>query len=146
MQAQVKMQNDIFVVSLKGRIDVETAEPFRAACLRELRGKRIVFDFSELLFVGSQGVLPFLETLQSFHDSAPGCFKISGVGPDFRKLLAATPLCVVAIYDTVDGAMAAFYRPAASEVTQAAQAAPLASGPVISYRADPVGSDDEIEA
>ena len=122
VQAKVKMQNGVTVVYLSGRVDVETAEPFRAACLRELRGQKIIFDFSALIFVGSQGLLPFLETLQNFHElnereSLGGEFKFTGVGCDFRKLFAATPLSVISVFETVDGATASFYLPKISVQT-----------------------------
>ena len=156
MQAQVKMQNEICVVYLSGRVDVETAEPFRAACLREFKGKRIVFDFSSLSFVGSQGLLPFLETLQSFHDMSPGSFKFSGVGVEFRKLFSATPLHVVEIYDHVDQGVMAFYILAAPVISPAIQAVPLAASDFIPYRSEPlmtemktsdsIESDDDLDA
>jgi anti-anti-sigma factor len=155
MQARVKVQNEISVVYLSGRVDVETAEPFRAACLRELKGKRIIFDFSGLLFVGSQGLLPFLETLQSFHDLSPGSFKFTGVGVEFRKLFSATPLSVVPIHDTIDQAITAFYTPVAPVAPQVITPAPLMPAEFIAYRtepafetqtSDPVGSDEELDA
>lgn len=153
MQARVKIQNEICVVSLAGRVDVETAEPFRAACARELKGKRVVFDFSGLMFVGSQGLLPFLETLQAFHDQSPGAFKFSGVGVEFAKLFAATPLNVVEIHPTIDQAVLAFYIPKTSVASPAIQAAPLTAGDFVSYRQEPTPSeakaaaiDDDLDA
>lgn len=145
MQARVKMQNEICVIYLGGRVDVETAEPFRAACLRELKGKRIVFDFTDLHFVGSQGLLPFLETLQSFHDLAPGSFKFSGVGVEFRKLFSATPLGVVETYETSDQAVMAFYIPVVAPVVPASaiQPAPLAPDDFIAYRSEPSAAEME---
>jgi anti-anti-sigma factor len=140
MQARVKMQNEICVIYLGGRVDVETAVPFRAACLRELKGKRIVFDFSGLHFVGSQGLLPFLETLQSFHDMAPGSFKFSGVGVEFRKLFAATPLSAVEVYVTSEQAVMSFYAPVLAPIVSAERAiepAPLAPDEFIAYRSEP---------
>ncbi len=144
MRAKLKKQNGVLVVALSGRVDVETAEPFRAACARELRGHKIIFDFSSLAFVGSQGLLPFLETLQNFYDSCGGDFKFSGVGTDFRKLFAATPLNVVPIFETVDGATAAFYLPKDSSVTTASAHGPaqstLASIDYVAYRPESPGA------
>ncbi len=108
MQARINVQNDITIVALSGRVDVETAEPFRAALGCELKGKRLVLDFRALSFVGSQGILPFLEALQSLQETHRGRFKLSGVGTDFKKIFATTPLSNVEIYETIDHAVIAF--------------------------------------
>ncbi len=143
MQAKLKNQSGVLVVSLSGRVDVETAEPFRAACGKELRGHKIVFDFTSLAFVGSQGLLPFLETLQCFYETSDGDFKFCGVGTDFRKLFAATPLNVVPIFETIDGATAAFYLPKASTaILSASVPAPLKSIDYLAYRPERPDSPD----
>lgn len=126
MQASTKIQNDIVVISLRGRVDVETAEPFRGACLRELRGKKVVFDFTQLSFVGSQGILPFLETMQTLQELAPGSFKFSSVGIEFRRVFAATPLEHVEIYETSDRAVTSFTAPTQMVSPIVAQPAPMA--------------------
>jgi|GEM_PF-4050219 anti-anti-sigma factor len=155
MQARLKTQNGIAVVALSGRVDVETALPFRAACLREFKGKRLVFDFSALNFVGSQGLLPFLETFQEFYESAPGSFKFSGVSVEFRQLFSATPLYQVEIYESVDVAVMAFFVPAAAPASPVEAAALAQQREFIAYRSEPSAadlkstapeSDDEIEA
>ena len=104
----------VIVVQLSGRVDVETAEPFRKVCLNRLRGARVVFDFSQLSFVGSSGILPFLETLQSFAESNSHRFKLSGVGSEFRRVFAATPLQTIEIYETSQQAIGAYLNPSAA--------------------------------
>jgi anti-anti-sigma factor len=111
MQAQVAQDGDILVIRLSGRVDVETAEPFQTACVSHLKGKKAVFDFTGLSFVGSSGILPFLQTLQDFASAHPNGMKFSGVGGEFRKIFAATPLRVIEICDTIPQAVAAFSRP-----------------------------------
>jgi anti-anti-sigma factor len=144
VQARLKTQDDVVIVYLSGRVDVETAEPFRAACLREFKGKRIVFDFSGLSFVGSQGILPFLETLQAFQERAPGTFNFSGVGTEFRKVFAATPLTSVSIYESVETAILVhtspeLFQPAAAmtPTISAVEAAPISNGDFIPFRSEP---------
>src|SRR5690606_17462957 len=102
---------DVIVVRLSGRLDVEATEPFRRACANYLAGKRVVFDFHSLSFVGSSGILPFLKIMQEFAARNAGAFKFSGVGSEFRKLLAATSLGVVEIFETSSEAVAALIRP-----------------------------------
>ncbi|MES2966026.1 MAG: STAS domain-containing protein [Bdellovibrionota bacterium] len=111
MQARMIRENNVIVVHLSGRVDVETAVPFRDACLNRLAGQKVVFDFKALSFVGSSGILPFLETMQAFNIANPGNTKFSGVGSEFRKVFAATPLSVIEIHETATGAVHAFVNP-----------------------------------
>ena len=111
MQAQVTRDGEIVVVYLSGRVDVETAEPFQNACVSRLAGFKTVFDFTTLSFVGSSGILPFLQTLQDFSTANLNHVKFSGVGGEFKKIFAATPLRVIEICDTTRMAVDAFSRP-----------------------------------
>lgn len=119
MQARIARQSDIVIVHLSGRVDVETAEPFRDACLKHLLKERVVFDFKHLSFVGSSGILPFLETMQEFATRNSHGFKFSGVGSEFRKVFAATPLNTVEIFDNDYLAAQAFLFPRQAQVVVA---------------------------
>lgn len=127
MQARIARQGEIVIVHLSGRVDVETAEPFREACLKHLVRERVVFDFRHLSFVGSSGILPFLETMQDFAKGSSYGFKFSGVGSEFRKVFAATPLSVVEIFENEVLAVQAFLNPAPFPV--AATQAPIHQQP-----------------
>jgi anti-anti-sigma factor len=111
MQASVNREGDVVVVQLSGRVDVETAEPFREACLKKLAGQKVVFDFQRLGFVGSSGILPFLETMQRFVEAHPENLKFSNVGSEFRKVFAATPLNIVKVYETSQAAALSYANP-----------------------------------
>lgn len=154
MQARLKKQNEITIVALSGRVDVETAEPFRAVCLKEFRGLQLVFDFAGLNFVGSQGILPFLETFQVLQETNPGSFRFSGMGIDFRRVFEATPLSTIGAFETIDGAIASFYAPKLAAVPLVTDAAAKAAD-FLAYRAAPADepkktfdsfeSDDDLE-
>lgn len=111
MQARINRQGEVVVVHLSGRVDVETAEPFRKACLSQLVETKVVFDFKNLSFVGSSGILPFLETMQEFAGRNHNGFKFCGVSSEFRKVFASTPLHTIQIFDTHQQAIAAFVNP-----------------------------------
>lgn len=116
MQAFVNREGDVVVVELSGRVDVETAGPFREIILRKFSGQKLVFDFQKLGFVGSSGILPFLETLQRFSEANPEKLKFSSVGVEFRRVFAATPLNTVKVYETSDLAMHSYANPQISAV------------------------------
>lgn len=108
MLARIAREGEVVVIHLSGRVDVETAEPFRRACLDHLLKEKVVFDLSHLSFVGSSGLLPFMETLQKFSRENPNGFKFSGVGSEFRKLFAATALASAEIYENCSHAVVAY--------------------------------------
>jgi anti-anti-sigma factor len=127
VQARVTYEGEIVIIQLIGRLDVETAEPFRAACLNQLHERKVVFDFHHLSFVGSSGILPFLETMQEFARTNTTGFNFSGVGSEFRKVFAATPLNHVEIYDTHKQAIQALLNPQSRSTTVPAAAAVTAA-------------------
>lgn len=127
MQAKVRTEGECVIVQLMGRLDVETAQPFRKVCLEQLTDKKVVFDFKELNFVGSSGILTFLETMQDFARTNQNGLKFCGVGSEFRKILAATSLAVIEIFDSATIAAAAFANAA---MTQSAPAAGVVAVPV----------------
>ncbi len=108
MQAKITNEGECVIVHLIGRLDVETAGPFRRACLELLTDKKVIFDFKNLSFVGSSGILSFLETMQDFMKTNPKGLKFSNVGSEFRKILAATSLGAIEIFDNETQAARAF--------------------------------------
>jgi anti-anti-sigma factor len=123
MQAMMYRDGEVVVVQLNGRLDVESSEPFRQACLGYLVDKKVVFNFQGLGFVGSSGILPFLETMQKLAQTTEAGFKFCNVGSEFRKVLAASPLGAIEIYDDEVQARTAFHDPTLA--TCVVQAAPL---------------------
>lgn len=113
MQAQIVRRDEFVIVRLMGRVDVETAEPFRRACFEYLLGKKVIFDFDALSFVGSSGILPFLETMQEFALSSQGGFKFIRVGAEFRKIFSSTSLSLIEVYPDETRAIEAFGIPQA---------------------------------
>lgn len=146
MQAKISHHGEIVVVRLSGRVDVETAEPFRKACLDHLIEKKVVFDFKELSFVGSSGILPFLETMQTFETRNANGFKFSSVGSEFKKIFAATSLQTIEIFETHLLAIQAFINPPIAAVHPAPQVnsfgAAIAASTVASTTAPDIGTTD----
>jgi len=124
MQARINRHGEIVVVYLSGRVDVETAEPFREACLNQLVSHKVVFDFKQLNFVGSSGLLPFLDTIQDFAGRNSNGFKFCGVGSEFRRVFSSTALCEIQIYESDAHAVQAFLNPPIV-VPQAVEAVPV---------------------
>lgn len=109
MEAKVHRKNGITVVNLKGFIDVETAQPFRDACLKSLgqEGAKVVFNLEGLNFVGSNGIIPFVETLHDLYDQTDAQIKFCKVSVEFQKIFKASPLRDVEIFNDENGAITA---------------------------------------
>ncbi len=108
MEARVLKKNGVTVVNLKGFIDVETAEPFRQACLKSLaKSGKVVFNLEELNFVGSHGILPFVETLNDLCDQPAVQIKFCRVSSEFQKIFKASPLRDVEIFSDETSAVGA---------------------------------------
>lgn len=131
MQARVESRGDITIVHLIGRVDIETSTPFRKACLTQLLGKRIVFNFTKLSFVGSSGLIPFFECLYEYGEKNEFGLKFCGMGLEFRKILSATPLVRFEVLESEQQAILSYERPA----PVVASAAPL------EIKAEPVSSE-----
>jgi anti-anti-sigma factor len=113
MQAIIANANegDVVIVRLCGRLDIEAAQNFREACVSYLTDKKVVFNFRELSFVGSSGIVPFLEAMQRLGLLSKSGFKFCLVGSEFRKVFAASPLGHIEIYESEMAATAAFSNP-----------------------------------
>ena len=108
MKAKLSKVDDVVVVNLSGRINMEYTAPFRDACLRDIaqRSDKIVFDLKDLSFVGSNGIMPFVSTLNDLAALSTKELRFCGVGAEFKKIFAASPLAEIKIFDNQDGAIA----------------------------------------
>lgn len=119
MEAKVLKVNGVTVVNLKGFIDVETAAPFRDACIKTFSkaGQKVVFNLEKLQFVGSNGIIPFVESLQDICDSESIQVKFCRVGSEFKKVFQASPLRDIEIFNDEAGAISALSGNKAEDVS-----------------------------
>jgi len=108
MQAKIRKDGDVTVVELKGRLDFETAEPFRETCQDILANSKVVFNLSELNFVGSSGIGAFVNTLREFTKSNPVPPKFCNVKSEFKKVFRATDEQAFQVFENEEAALTAF--------------------------------------
>lgn len=99
MQARVMQLGDVVVIHLIGRVDIEAVPAFRSECLGKLGGRKVVFDFREVSFVGSTGIVPFIEAMQAFAIGSTASIGFSGIGVELKKVLSATALASIPSFD-----------------------------------------------
>ena len=100
--------DDVMVVNLSGRINMEYTEIFREACLSDIsrRSKKIIFNMRDLSFVGSNGIMPFVHALKELAGQHETQLRFCQVGSEFQKVFAASPLSNIQIFETEDSAIA----------------------------------------
>lgn len=107
MRAELEKIDDVVVINLSGRIDMEYTELFRQACLKDFprRSRKIIFNLKELSFVGSNGIMPFVDALSSLAQSQKAELRFCQVSSEFKKVFAASPLAQVQVFDQQDQAV-----------------------------------------
>lgn len=109
MEAKVTKIGEVLVVNINGRLDIDKTAPFREACLKNLTGKKVVFNLQHLSFVGSTGIQNFFQIVRDLQTQA--LVRIAGMTPDFQRLWSVQQVPDVMIYDNAHIAAESFYRP-----------------------------------
>jgi anti-anti-sigma factor len=108
MEAKVINQDGVFVVTLSGQLDFESADNLRLTCRKLFREKKVIFNLARLNFVGSSGLTPFLELLSEMNKSHGKDIKLCSVSSEFVRLFEAGDLFGLEIYESETRARQAF--------------------------------------
>lgn len=85
MRAKLRKNKDIYFFDITGNLDIKGVDRLKSFCSnRKLQKKKIVFNLSELFFVGSKGVGVFSETLDFVNKS--NSLKICCASSEFQKV------------------------------------------------------------
>jgi anti-anti-sigma factor len=96
MKAQIKKVGNTLVVSVDGKIDYETQEPFKEN-LKKIAARtntdstptKVIFDMENLEFVGSSGITQFIQTLKEFGNDTDQKARILHASSEFKKVMRA---------------------------------------------------------
>ena len=108
MKAKISNLGDVIIVNLSGRINMEYSQLFREVCLYDIarRTDKIIFNLKNLSFVGSNGIMPFVQTLRDLADQNEKKIRLCQVGSEFQKIFAASALADFQIFSDQDHALA----------------------------------------
>ena len=112
MQAEYEVIDGVMVIHLRGHLSYEWAGVFRSNCLKQLaqlQYEKVVFNLSQLSFVGSSGISEFLETITELSSNRTPQIKFSGVANEFQRIFQASPLKDIEIYEDDKTACSSFY-------------------------------------
>ncbi|MCB0378160.1 MAG: STAS domain-containing protein [Bdellovibrionales bacterium] len=110
MKAKLEQKDDVVVISLSGRIEMDYSEPFHHACLKDIanRSENLIFNLNELSFVGSNGIMPFVKTLHELAAMKKNKIRFCEVSSEFKRIFAASSLAAVEIFETELKALESF--------------------------------------
>lgn len=108
MQAKLRKDGDVTIVELHGKLDFETAEPFRETCQDVLQNSKVIFNMADLSFVGSSGIGAFLNTLRDFAKINPVPPKFCNVRSEFRKIFASSEESPLQVFEDELSALQSF--------------------------------------
>lgn len=111
MQAKVREEGEITVVTIRGYLEIEKTQPFREVCTKHLLNKKVIFNMENTSFVGSTGLQPFLDTVQSFIDQNEYGLKVVCKKPEFLRIFQNYNSQKLKIVDSEDKALKAFLNP-----------------------------------
>ena len=137
MDAKVENLSGVFLVTLSGQLDFESADSLKARCTTIFNQKNVIFNLKGLNFVGSSGLTPFLDLLRELLKANGNRLKICAVSSEFMRLFEAGELNGLEVYENSSQARLAFDYAA----TQAAIATgPAPTGAAVNAAMDLVGS------
>ena len=95
------------LIHLQGRIDLESLELF-ATCIEQLKSVRVIFNLTQLAFVGSNGIGVFLQSIRDLSQTNKFGIKFYGVSSEFKRIIISSEIPNTSIHETLDGAKLAF--------------------------------------
>jgi anti-anti-sigma factor len=108
MELKLLKNGKISVISLSGCLEVDKNHQFKKACLQNFADKNIVFCMKSLNFVGSSGIQSFFGILDELNASKKMNVKISGLCPDFRRLLQFSDCSHLEVHENIEQALNSF--------------------------------------
>jgi anti-anti-sigma factor len=109
MKALIKQEGEVFVIHLKGHVDMDSTEPFRKTVLSHLKKEKVIFNLNELSFVGSNGITPFIETLVELTNLGQGRVHFCHLSSEFQRIFEASDIQDLRIFENETTAKSSFY-------------------------------------
>ncbi len=106
MEIKSTKAEEVIVIHMIGKIDFESIKTFRLLCANELVGKRVLFDFEKLSFVGSSGITYLIESIENLHKAKESVLGFCSLRSEFHRIFELGMLKDVPIYqDAKTGAI-----------------------------------------
>ena len=103
------LPNDIVIIHLKDFLNFETSIIFEKDYLSTSASKKVIFDFAKLQFVGSCGLVAFVQTLNRFCQHSRPRPRFACVSTEFVKLMDVNGFMPGDFYDSIDSAVNSYH-------------------------------------
>ena len=103
------LPNDIIIIHLKDFLDFETSIIFEKDHLSTVYSKKVIFDFAKLQFVGSCGLVAFVQALNKFCHCNQLRPRFACVSTEFVKLMNVNGFGPEDFYDSIDLAIRSYH-------------------------------------
>lgn len=108
MEAKLKNQGEITIVTISGSLDIERTQPFREACLKHFLSKKVIFNMEQASFVGSTGLQSFIDTLKVLTSENSHGMKVVCVKSEFKRIFQNIEHQKFQVFDDEAAAIASF--------------------------------------
>ncbi len=108
MEARLRYQGEVAVISIEGALDIEHTQSFKNVCVREFLSKKLIFNMANAAFVGSTGLQAFLSTLRTLEEGGSHGVKLVGVQPEFRRVIGHLESARIEFYENEETALTSF--------------------------------------
>lgn len=98
MEIRTTIIDQVFIIQLSGKIDFESIKSFRLLCTNEWIGKKILFDFENLNFVGSSGITYLIESIETLHRMGEAIIGFCRPRSEFHRIFEVGELKDVPIF------------------------------------------------
>ncbi len=124
MDAKIRKERGIHIVTLSGKLNHDAIESFKSICMRYLYQEPVIFQLRDLDFVGSTGIIFFVDTLKCFVEKSVNPLKFVYAKSEFQKIFSAQLPSKTEHFRSVEMAKVQFFLPipAAAQEQQAQQA------------------------
>ncbi len=109
VEAKVKNQGEVTIVTIQGSLGIERTQSFREVCLRHFLNKKVVFNMEGANFVGSTGLQAFLDTIKTISEENHHGLKVVGAKAEFKRIFMNLEFQKLQIHESEDGALASFH-------------------------------------
>lgn len=120
MDAKIRKERGIHIVSLSGKLDHDSIESFKSICMRYLYQESVIFQLRDLDFVGSTGITFFVDTLKSFVIKSATPLRFVHARSEFQKIFSAHLPFQTEHYNSVEMAKVYFFLPQPKHVQEKA--------------------------
>lgn len=111
MQTKVEFQGPYTIVQVSGRLDIDKTSLFKQACLKSLKGQKVIFSLEKLSFVGSTGILNFFQVLKEVQELNKQTCRVVGLNNDFKRIIHLAEFTSLEFHESLLTATQSFENP-----------------------------------